>query len=200
MNRGNTVITREELANLPVRHYEGPIVVVGHTADLKRAAQEFRRERVVGFDTETLPSFRKGQSHTPTLVQVATAPAVFLFPLRRLDCSEVLTELLANPAVVKAGVALAEDLRKLKEVFSFEAHNIVDLGAIARGHGLKQSGVRNLAGLLLGFRVTKSARTSNWRRPSLSPTQIRYAATDAWVCRELFLRFEQLGWHRENAL
>jgi ribonuclease D len=193
-------ISREELALLPMRRYEGRIVVVADTHDLERAMHDIRREHVVGFDTETPPTFRKGQSHKPTLAQVATAHAVYLFQLRRLDCSGTLPELLENPGLVKAGVALADDLRKLKELFPFKERGIVDLGKIAHHHGLKQSGVRNLTGIFLGFRITKGPRTSNWRRPVLSPSQINYAATDAWVCRELYLRFQQLGLHTENGL
>jgi ribonuclease D len=94
---------------------------------------------------------------------------------------------------VKAGVALADDLRALRQVFPFEAQNVLDLGVIARRSGLEQSGVRNLAAILLGIRIPKGARTSNWAARQLSAAQITYAATDAWVCRELFLRFGELG-------
>jgi len=193
-------ISKEQLAALPVRRYEGKIVVVGDRCDLEQAMRDFRQEHVVGFDTETPPSFRAGQSHKPTLVQIATARAAYLFQLRRMDFSDALRELLENPSLLKVGVALADDLRKLKEVFPFEERGILDLGKVAQHHGLKQSGVRNLAGIFLGIRITKGPRTSNWRRPELSPGQICYAATDAWVCRELYLRFQQLGWCRENIL
>ncbi len=199
MNPAN-IITREQLAELPMRRYEGRIVVVADAHDLEQAMHDIRREHVVGFDTETPPTFRKGQSHQPTLVQVATAHAAYLFQLRRLDFSGALPELLENPGIVKTGVALADDLRKLKEVFPFEEQNVVDLGKIALHHGLKQSGVRNLAGIFLGFRITKGPRTSNWRRLDLSSGQISYAATDAWVCRELYLRFQQLGLRTEIGL
>ena len=187
-------IRREELALLPVRRYEGTICLVTTAEELERAMHDIRREQVVGFDTETPPTFRKGQSHKPTLVQVATAHAAYLFQLQRMDFSRALAEMLENAQIVKTGVALADDLRKLKEVFLFEERGMLDLGKVAQHHGLKQSGVRNLAGMFLGFRITKGPRTSNWRRLDLSPGQINYAATDAWVCRELFFRFRQLGW------
>jgi ribonuclease D len=86
-----------------------------------------------------------------------------------------------------------DDLRQLQKLFSFEEQSIVDLGDVARRHGLKQSGVRNLAGLFLGYRVPKGSKTSNWAAARLSAQQITYAATDAWVCRELYLKFEILG-------
>jgi ribonuclease D len=124
---------------------------------------------------------------------VATARAVYLFQLSQVDAVPLLTELLEAPRIAKAGVALAHDLRSLKAVFPFEESNVLDLGLIARGCGLSQTGVRNLAGIFLGIRIPKGNRTSNWAARRLSAAQITYAATDAWVCRELFLRFETLG-------
>lgn len=186
-------ITREEIAALPIRRYDGDVNLVTTSADLERAMEDLRGESVVGFDTETRPAFRKGESHLPCLVQVATARSVHLFQLLRLDCSAATAELLARPTIVKAGVALNYDLKRLKLVFPFDAAGVLDLGIVARSHGLQQSGVRTLAGLLLGFRIPKGAGTSNWAAPRLSAQQIGYAATDAWACRQLYLRFQGLG-------
>ena len=186
-------ISREEMANLPIRRYEGEVCLVTTSRDLDRALADIRLESVVGFDTETRPAFKKGESHPPCLVQAATARAVYLFQLRQLDVFQVLAELLAEPRIVKVGVALANDLRPLKLLFPFIERNVLDLGVIARRSSLSQTGLRNLAGIFLGFRIPKGARTSNWAAPRLTAAQITYAATDAWACRELFLRFESLG-------
>jgi ribonuclease D len=187
------VISRESLAELPIRRYEGPVSLVKTRPELADARADLRGERVVGLDTETRPSFKKGEVHLPCLVQAATARAVYLFQLSRLEVFPALAELLASPAVVKAGVGLAYDLIQLKKVFPLTVENMVDLGVVARRRGLGQSGVRNLAGMLLGFRIPKGNRTSNWAAPRLSPAQITYAATDAWACRELYLCFESQG-------
>jgi ribonuclease D len=93
---------------------------------------------------------------------------------------------------VKAGASIAYDLRQLKQVFAFEEQAVVDVGWAAKRHGMEQSGVRNLAALFLGFRIPKGAKTTNWSAKQLSPQQIAYAATDAWACRELYLRFREL--------
>ncbi len=186
-------ISREEMANLPVRRYEGDVCLVTTPQDRARALADLRQESVVGFDTETRPSFRKGESHPTCLVQAATAGTVYLFQLRRLDVLPILAELLAQPHTVKAGVGLAHDLRSLKLVFPFIEKNVLDLGVVARRCGLEQTGLRNLAGIFLGFRVPKGNRTSNWAAAQLSAQQVIYAATDAWVCRELHLRFRSLG-------
>ena len=186
-------ISREEMAALPIRRYEGEISLVATQAELERALADLRQESVVGFDTETRPAFRKGESHLPCLVQVATARRVYLFQLRQAQVFQVLAELLAETQVVKAGVALANDLRSLKLLFPFMESNVLDLGIVARRCQLDQTGLRNLAGILLRIRIPKGTRTSNWAAPRLSAAQITYAATDAWVCRELFLQFQVLG-------
>lgn len=161
--------------------------------DLTRFEREIAGESVVGFDTETRPAFKPGERYLPSLAQVATSKAVWIFPVQRLDCSAALSALLMNPAIVKAGVSMADDLRNLKEVFAFAEKNVVDVGKLARSHGIKQTGVRNLAGLLLAFRIPKGGATSNWAAARLTPQQLTYAATDAWACRELYLAIRKMG-------
>jgi len=185
-------ITREAINALPIRRYEGDVRLVATREDLERAAADFAAERIVGFDTETRPAFRAGQHYPPALVQAATARAVYLFQLAALDCAPVLAPMLGSGATAKAGVGVSEDLRQLKELFAFTPAAIVDLGAVARRHGLERSGVRALAALFLGIRIPKGTKTSNWAARRLSPAQIAYAATDAWACRELYLRFEEM--------
>jgi len=186
-------ISREDLAELPIRRYEGRVSLVETARELEQAREDLRQERVVGLDTETRPAFRKGEVYLPCLVQAATANAVYLFQLNRLDVFPALVELLAKPEVVKTGIGLHHDLRQLKLVFPFNVENVLDLGVIARRRGLGQTGVRNLAGMFLSFRIPKGNRTSNWAAPRLTPAQINYAATDAWACRELYLCFESEG-------
>ena len=124
---------------------------------------------------------------------MATARAVHLFHLQQQDFSAEMRELLSSEAIVKAGVSVADDLRSLKKLFEFEERSVVDLGIVAKRRGQKQTGVRNLAGLFLGFRIPKG-KTSNWAARQLSPQQIAYTATDAWACREIYLRFRELAY------
>src|SRR4029077_8551127 len=186
-------ISREDMAQLPIRRYEGRVRVVATEEELEEARSDLREERIVGLDTETRPAFRKGESHLPCLVQCATARAVYLFQLRRSEVFPALAELLGDARIVKAGISLKDDLRALKQVFAFSEQNMLDLGLVARSNGFGQTGVRNLAGILLGTRIPKGTKTSNWAAPQLSPVQITYAATDAWACRELYLKFQTLG-------
>jgi ribonuclease D len=186
-------LAREELNELPIRRYEGEVRLVAAAHELAEAMAEILAETVIGFDTETRPSFRVGQSYPPSLAQVATARAVYLFRLQHREAAAALAEALAEKRIVKAGVGTADDLRALRKIVEFEEKSVIDLGAVARRHGLSQSGVRYLAALFLDFRIPKGTRTSNWAAPRLTAQQIAYAATDAWACRELYLCFRGLG-------
>ena len=186
-------ISRESLNQLPVQRYEGVIHFIDTPALLHAARNDILQEQVVGLDTETRPAFRKGESYLPSIVQVATARAAYIFPLRYTDTHGLIDEMLGSQQIAKAGVSLAYDLRTLKQVMPFHERHIVDLGIVAKRQGYEQSGVRNLAGLLLGYRIPKGAKTTNWSAPQLTPAQIAYAATDAWVCRELYQKFVASG-------
>ena len=186
-------ISREEINELPIQRFEGEVRLVAGPRDLEPAMADLLGETVIGFDTETRPAFRVGESYLPCLAQAATARAAYLFQLARADFSAPLAELLGAEGIVKAGVGIGEDLKQMKKLFPFEQKATLDLGELARAHGLKHSGVRYLAALFLGIRIPKGSKTSNWATRRLSAQQITYAATDAWVCRQLYLKFEALG-------
>ena len=180
------------MRELPIRRYEGPVHVVARLPDLRLAMQDILQEDVVGFDTESRPAFRPGESYLPSLVQFATASAVYLLQAQQPELFGAMREILASERVVKAGVSVADDLRGLRKLFEFDDRSVMDLGKVAERHGLKQTGVRNLAGMILGARIPKGAKMTNWAARRLTPQQIAYAATDAWACRELYLRFREL--------
>jgi len=186
-------ISREEIGELPIGRYEGPVCLVAAPPDLRRAMEDIRQESVIGFDTETRPAFRPGESYLPSIVQFATASAVYLLQVQQHDYSAAMREIFSSAQIIKAGVSVSDDLRNLKKLVEFEESAVVDLGKVAKRHGLKQTGVRNLAGIFLALRIPKGAKTTNWAAPRLTPQQISYAATDAWACRELYLRFKQLN-------
>ena len=180
-------ISREEIAKLPIRRYEGEVRLIASADALERELAAIRRERVVGFDTETRPAFRKGESYAPSLAQLAGDSVVWVFQLQQVDCSVALKPVFESPDVVKAGIGTAEDLRQLKKLFAFSQANVVDVGALAKQRGVGQTGLRNLAGIVLGCRIPKGKRTSNWAAARLTPQQIGYAAMDAWAARALYL-------------
>lgn len=184
------VITKEELASLPLFRYEGPIHLIRSDEDLVRHIPDLRREKVVGFDTETRPSFRKGQNYLPTVIQMATADAAYIIQLARIESVGLINVILSSPDILKTGIALDQDLVKLKERFPFAERSILDLGRLAAKQKIAKTGLRNLAGLLLGYRISKQAQVTNWAATELTPAQIQYAATDAWISRELFFALE----------
>ena len=192
-------ISREAMLELPIGRFEGEVCLVATPQDLARARTDLLQETIVGFDTETRPAFHKGESYHPSLFQAATARAVYLFQLRHREAFPLLAELLNEKRIVKAGISVADDLRTLKHVFPFVEKSVVDLGIVARHAGYGQTGLRNLAGIFMGIRIAKGTKTSNWAASNLTAQQIAYAATDAWVCRELYSRFEKEGLMRGEA-
>jgi thymidylate synthase (FAD) len=180
-------MTREQINALPLKRYEGPVHLVRDDKALEAAVQALRKETVLGFDTETQPSFQKGESHPVALIQLAGARGAYIFQLRALRDPAPLLDLLANPGIRKAGVATGRDVQDLRKLHSFEPAGFVDLADLAKKAGIGHGGLRGLAAAVLGFRFSKGAQRSNWGREALSDEQIHYAAMDAWVGRELYL-------------
>lgn len=184
----------DEINDLPIRKWEGETRVIRNKKQLEWALARMAGEELIGFDTETRPVFKKG--HTPgppNLLQLATADRVFLFQLKHVGMDNGLAELLGDPDVIKSGVAVHDDLIGLKKLHKFKPGNFVDLGQISQQFKMQTHGLRNLSANLLGFRISKSVQCSNWARDPLSPKQVDYAATDAWISRELFIAFRKLG-------
>ena len=148
---------------------------------------------MLGFDTETRPTFRKGKINAPSLIQLATERAVYLVQLAWLPFGPHLAEILADPNVIKAGVGIRDDMRELSRLHDFEPAGLVDLGNAARAHKLPSQGLRTLAANLFGWRISKGSQCSNWSLMELSQRQIAYAATDAWIGRLIFLRMREFG-------
>ncbi len=192
--------SKEEVNSLPLFRYEGPVTVVRDRGGLLDALEFMREEYLLGFDTESRPCFRKGVTSTPSLVQIACSDRVFLIQLRQIPLGEDLAALLGDSGCIKAGVAIRDDMRLLARLFPFTGAGLVDLGEVARSNGLTTRGLRTLAANFLGIRVSKGAQCSNWEHKDLSQQQILYAATDAWISRQVYERMSELGFFAEPAL
>jgi len=178
---------KEEINVCPMAQWTGPVSVVRTSQELAAAMAKLAGQTVLGFDTETRPAYTVGESYPPSLLQLAGETEVFIFQLKVLGLAQPLRDLLADPAIIKSGVSLEYDIRELKKIGDFKAAGFVDLGDLAKKTGIKNHGLRGLAAVLLGFRISKGAQTSNWANAELAPHQIMYAATDAWVGRQLYL-------------
>jgi len=183
-------ICKEDINFLPIGRWEGPSRLVRTVEEVRIATESLARASLLGFDTETRPAFRKGQKFPPSLLQLATGDEVFLFQLKYTGLPESLIAILCNPAITKAGVALDFDLLSLQALQLFQPRGFTDLAKMARRKGIKNQGLRGLAAVVCGIRISKSARTTNWAHNDLTLQQIQYAATDAWVGREIYCRME----------
>ena len=119
-------VSREEVNALPIRRYEGAVHVIAAPDELAPAMDDILQETLVGFDTETRPAFRPGESYPPSLAQVATARAVYLFQVQRADIAAAVARMLSEEHIVKAGVGMADDLKSLKKVVAFHEKSIAD--------------------------------------------------------------------------
>lgn len=186
-------LTKDEINECPLYKYEGEVILVDNEKTLEWALDDLTRERVLGFDTETKPSFKKGKMHDPALIQLATSEKVYLFLLKKISLDKRLSIVLSNSGIIKTGVAIADDMRSLQNLYNFQPAGLVDLSNIARKNNIGMFGLRGLAACFLGVRISKTARCSNWGNPNLSEQQIVYAATDAWVSRQIYVQAEELG-------
>jgi ribonuclease D len=180
-------MSKEEINACPIKRWTGRINVVRSKEGLAAAMDRLAGHTLLGFDTETRPAYKKGESYPPSLLQLASDNEVFIFQLKHLGLAKPLCNILADPAIIKAGVSLDYDIRELNKLSRFKAAGFVDLGTLARKAGIKNHGLRGLAAVLLGIRLSKGMQTSNWSRDVLTRQQVQYAASDAWVGRKLYL-------------
>lgn len=196
-------LSREDINALPLFHYSGKVTLVRDDDAMEYALQrlgakgadcgETGGRPVLGFDTETRPCFRKGASFSPSLIQIALEDEVFLFHLKWRPFDKKLIGVLEDPEVIKTGVAVHDDMLFLSRISPFKPASVVDLGVVARKNNIENRGLRGLAAVFLGLRISKGEQCSNWGNSALSPRQIRYAATDAWVSRAVYFRMLASG-------
>ncbi len=192
-------ITKEEINELPLRKYEGRIVLVTDPDRQEEVFEELREHAVVGFDTEARPAFKRGVHYDTSLIQLSVPSKTYLIRLNYTGISSAFTDFFANPLIKKVGISIKDDLKDLRKLCSkhhlvFSPDNVLDLNDAAKRLDVHHAGVRKLTGIFLGFRVSKAQQTSNWENPKLTEPQMRYAATDAWVCLEIYQRLAYLGY------
>jgi len=179
-------ITKEEINDLPLGYFEGDIIVVDNFRDVKKAAKILEGYPVIGFDTETRPSFKKGVVNKVAILQLATPDQVFLIRLNKVGLPVVIRKILANPEIIKPGIAIHDDIKALRAMKYFNPAGFVELQDYVKDFGIRNFSLKKLSAIVLGFRISKSQQLSNWEAPYLTEGQKIYAATDAWVSLKIY--------------
>jgi len=183
-------ISKDEINELEMLKFSGPIEVITDLDRAREVAILLAKESVLGFDTETKPSFKKGESYDVSLLQLATNSHCYLFRLHFFEFPKELADILADTNIAKVGVAVRDDIKALQKLYPFKDGSFFDLATKAKEIGVNNFGLRALCAIFLGFRLSKKAKLSNWEQGTLTESQIHYAACDAWVGHEIYLRME----------
>lgn len=183
-------ISKEDVNKLKLQHFDGGFHVIDTIDKLRQIMPEIREQTVLGFDTETRPSFKKGQNNTVSLLQLATVDKAYLIRLNIIGLPDELVEILANPNYIKVGVAIKDDVRHLCQIKKFKGEGFIELQDYVKEFNIKEKSLKKLTAIVLGFRISKSQRLSNWDAEELTEGQLRYAATDAWAPLLIFQHLE----------
>ena len=183
-------ISPEDLGKLEYASFPGKIHVIDSVgAEFNRAIAYLRLQKVIGFDTETRPCFGPNQPrYGVSLLQLSGPEKAYLFRVKNMGMHRRLCNILADKRIVKVGAAIHDDIRGLQKLHDFQADGFVDLQKIVAEYGIRDKSVKKMTAIILGFRISKTQQLSNWEAETLSEAQCKYAATDAWVCREMYLK------------
>ncbi|MDR1415784.1 MAG: 3'-5' exonuclease domain-containing protein 2 [Prevotellaceae bacterium] len=181
-------ITHEEIEALPYVAFGGKITIVDKPEKVAAAVSCLMQEKILGYDTETRPTFTRGVYYGVSLVQLSSADHAFLFRIDKIGIPPTLVALLQDKQALKVGVAINEDIRGMQRVGAFKPQGFIDLQKFTEAYGIEDKALKKIAAIVLNLRISKSQQTSNWAAARYSAEQKLYAATDAWVCREIYLK------------
>ena len=185
-------IDNDSVAALDAARFTGRIVVIDNAEQIEAACDDLKRHTIIGFDTETRPSFRAGVSYKVGLLQLSTPDTCYLFRLSHIRLDNRILKILGSRQILKVGADVGGDIRALHALRNFHADGFVDLQVEASRWGIEEKSLRKLSAIVLGKRVSKAQRLSNWEAESLTQQQLEYAATDAWVCIEILKALQRV--------
>lgn len=180
-------LEKDVINEFPLVRFRGKVHLAEDNISRFKLVQELKNEDVLGFDIECKPNFKKGPNNPPALLQLSTFDQAYLFRLHPILKLGPLIDIIENPNIVKTGVALKDDLSNLQKIESFTPNGFEDIAKFAQQLKIEQTGLRNLTAIFFKQRLSKSAQLSNWEKQPLSHSQINYAATDAWISRQLYM-------------
>jgi ribonuclease D len=179
-------LTVEELAGHEVSWFKGEIVLVDNLKTFREVFPRLLESDLLGFDTETRPTFKKGKRNTVSLIQLSTEFLACLIRINKIGIPDELALLLSDPSIIKAGVAVHDDIKFLKSVKKFNPEGFIDLQNMVKDFGIQSAGLKKLSAIVLGFRISKRQQVTDWEAEKLTEAQMIYAATDAWVCYQIY--------------
>lgn len=186
-------ISKEEISTLQTAVFEGRIIVVQTLVEAQKAIQYLQKFDIVGFDTETKPSFKKGLVRKIALIQLSVEDTCFLFRTNLIGIPEALDQYLSNPDIKKIGLSLKDDFSAIrKRVESFQPAGFVELQTLVKKYGIQEAGLQRIYALLFGKRISKGQRLTNWEADVLTASQQKYAALDAWACLQIYNKLIKL--------
>jgi ribonuclease D len=184
-------ISKEEVADLDLIQYDGPIKLIETEESFLEEIPHIREQSILGFDTETRPSFKKGVIYPTALIQISALNQAWILRVSRMGYPPELLEVLTRDDILKVGLGLNDDLRRLKADFQFEPGGFLDLQQYVTAFRIEEKGLKKLSGIVLGHRISKAQQVSNWDADLLTEAQLRYAATDAWICLKIYNRLRK---------
>jgi ribonuclease D len=192
MKESASAITKDDINNLPVETFEGPLVVIENEEDFQTMLEILEQEEVLGFDTETKPVFAKGKRNKVALLQIATATTCYLIRLNKIGFPEGLVRLFTNTTILKIGLSIKDDFLMLRgRNDEMEPKGFIELQSFVKNYGILDNSLQKIYAILFGKKLSKAQRLSNWEAEELSSSQKVYAALDAIACRRIYFELKQ---------
>ncbi|MDY6802096.1 MAG: 3'-5' exonuclease [Bacteroidota bacterium] len=185
-------ITNSEINELPLFQFDGGVFVIDTFEKLDYYLPLIQEQKILGFDTETKPSFKKGVINQVSLLQLSTLHEAFLIRINKIGLPNEIIDILSNKEVKKIGLAIRDDIKALREIQDFEFQSFIDLQDFVKYFNIESQSLKKIAGIVLNKRISKSKQVSNWEKEELSEGQLLYAATDAWACLQIYKTLNQV--------
>ena len=187
----NNKIEKSQIANLPPCDITGEIIVIDRPEDVAAAIDDLKQCKLIGFDTETRPSFRRGESNTISLLQLATDKRAYLFRLKKIGQNTLLRDLLESEEHMKVGLSVHDDFHSLNRWMPCRPKNFIELQRYVKAFGIEEMSLQKIYAIVFGKRISKRQQLSNWEAEELTPAQQQYAAIDAWACRDIYYELQR---------
>lgn len=184
-------IEKSDISTLPPCDITGEIIVIDRSEDVTAAIEDLKQCPLIGFDTETRPSFRRGESNTISLLQLATEKRAYLFRLKKIGPNQLLKDLLESNDYLKVGLSVHDDFHSLNRWMPCRPNNFIELQRYVKAFGIEEMSLQKIYAIVFHKRISKRQQLSNWEAEELTPAQQQYAAIDAWACRNIYYELQR---------